>query len=381
MTGFFTQQLVVFQNCMQQDLAVTPLISKTNNYSAAGMPTGNINFDSYPPMVAAINVGIIQPVVDFTNTLSHNCPSGNCTFPEDKGASFSTIGIRHACKNVTSDVGLDVIDAERDLESLTLNFTVPDVPLKNVSIYPTQSMIMLATGTWPANYGDADDIGSLSTISMIIRTGADPGTNYEAITCTIFPTVDTYSVNISNSYMDQKLIGTVRMGWNRLATAQSASGSFLGSSEDWMIHYKLATSHVLRNGTVQACERSEDKKPSLIPVAEENIDKAPRISNRTTSTPNIWYYPQDCVWSFYKAPIDGISDYMAEIFNDQQLIWGQRLGGNQGSVYLRQIYQGGNVTMDTVDDMFKNITTSMTTVVRTHGAEGIANDAQARCFS
>jgi hypothetical protein len=162
---------------------------------------------------------------------------------------------------------------------------------------------------------------------MIIRTGADARTNFNAITCTIFPTVDTYSVNISNSYMDQKLVGTVRMGRNLLATAQSASGYSLGSSEDWLIHYKLATSHVLRNGTSQACERSEDNKPGLIPVAEENIDNAPIALNRTTSTPKVWYYPQNCVWSFYKGPIDGISGYMAEIFDDQQLIWGQRLGG------------------------------------------------------
>jgi hypothetical protein len=78
-------------------------ILRTNNYAAAGAIVRNAYADTFPSMVVAINIGIIQPVQDLTAVLSH-CDSGNCTFPADNGAFFSTVAVSHSCKNITSEV-------------------------------------------------------------------------------------------------------------------------------------------------------------------------------------------------------------------------------------------------------------------------------------
>ena len=57
LTGFFTQQLVEFDDCLQKDLLATAGVWKTNNYTAAGGMIGPVSNDAFPPMVAAINVG------------------------------------------------------------------------------------------------------------------------------------------------------------------------------------------------------------------------------------------------------------------------------------------------------------------------------------
>lgn len=67
---------------------------------------------------------------------------------------------------------------------------------------------------------------------------------------------------------------------------------------------------------------------------------------------------------------------MGELFTDQRLQVAGRLGGNAGSVHLRQLFQNGNMSLSSVDKIFRNLTTAMTAVVRTSGAEGSAWEAR-----
>ena len=69
LTGFFSQQLVQFKDCYEKDVTAVVSLSKSNEYSRA-RTFGNNSPVGYAPMVAAINVGIIQPVTDLTNVLS-----------------------------------------------------------------------------------------------------------------------------------------------------------------------------------------------------------------------------------------------------------------------------------------------------------------------
>jgi hypothetical protein len=104
LTGFFSQQLVQFQDCLEKDLAGLVNISRTNSYAqTGGSVQSNVPVD-YAPMVAAINVGVLQPLGDLTNVLSSGCSSGNCTFSDTDIPSFSTVAISHFCEDITARI-------------------------------------------------------------------------------------------------------------------------------------------------------------------------------------------------------------------------------------------------------------------------------------
>ena len=103
-TGFFSQQLVQFKDCYEKDVTAVVSLAKSNKYSRTGGSMQNVSPADCAPMVAAINVGIIQPVTDLTNVLSSGCDSGNCSFPNTDGAAFSTLAMTHVCEDSTARI-------------------------------------------------------------------------------------------------------------------------------------------------------------------------------------------------------------------------------------------------------------------------------------
>jgi hypothetical protein len=357
--GFFAQQLIQFQDCPQQTPNTMVGISTTHSYNASGPPIFNMEYDMYPPMVAAINNGIVQSesAPNYDNVISHNCNSGNCTFPSDGGASYSTLGISHSCENVTSQVVEWHWPGPMNATQFTayLNTTKTG----NVSLgYPGQTAF--STGSMGSAYGT----NTLITVKMIYKSSTY-ATNYSAISCSLFPTVKTYGANITRSVMHEQLVNERRIG-----------GNILAPTNDSYIRFKLATSTTLRNGKNTTCERRQSAAPGYTQVAQGNIDAAPASRNLSKEELATWHYPNDCVYSLSKFSIDGIEAYFSEVFDDKNLIWAGRAGGNLGSIYLRQFFQGGNMTLSSVDKIFANIATTMSVTIRTNGAEGTAGYAK-----
>lgn len=76
----------------------------TNAYAqGGGSIQSNVNA-AFPPMIAAINVGLLQRTGDLTNVLSSGCSTGNCSFSEVGNASYSTVAISHSCEDSTDSI-------------------------------------------------------------------------------------------------------------------------------------------------------------------------------------------------------------------------------------------------------------------------------------
>lgn len=71
LNGFFLQQPVTFQHCLQKLLAATVRILKTNCGKAAYQGSGFSYYDPHPPMVVAINSGLVKSVPSHTSAVSH----------------------------------------------------------------------------------------------------------------------------------------------------------------------------------------------------------------------------------------------------------------------------------------------------------------------
>ncbi|KAF2830932.1 hypothetical protein CC86DRAFT_453212 [Ophiobolus disseminans] len=317
--------------------------------------------DVYPPIIAAINTGIIQPVQDYTNLLPHDCTTGNCTFPTDGEVSFSTLGVGHFCEEITSQVQEKFVNTNRKgTDPLTFLAYLNTSTNGNVSMGIGTSVIVLSTGSVKST------LRTLVTVKMLHKPSFHV-LKALAISCSICPVVLTYGVNITKSIMCEKQIGVTRIGDNLLAGR---------NGPEQFVRFKLAKSETFRNGTIVPCDRQHKADSGFTPVSHGNIGAAPSNSswNSSATDAELWYYPDDCVYSMSKGAVDGIESYFGEIFDGQQL-GNAGSNGIGGSIYLRQFHQAGNMTLATVDDMFRKITAAMTATIRTHGRNSDATQA------
>ncbi|KAF2631181.1 hypothetical protein BU25DRAFT_386135 [Macroventuria anomochaeta] len=361
LTGFFLQQLVVFEDCLQRNPAATVRISKTNYCKAAYQGVGSTYVDAYPPMVAAINAGMIQSVPDHTSAVSHGCSSGNCTFPSEKGMSFSTVAVGHSCENITTR-----IHGSRRPDHLAI-ITLPTSGNGSVEVCPACDDPKVAIGT-RAEVVRYNGSATLGTIFILYRANAN-GSIWQAMNCSLLPTVNTYAVNITNSIMNETLIDSVQ-----IPSSDDASSAY---------SHRLVTNRTLRNGVWKDCTGATNLNPQLDETTE--VDDRIRVGSM--------YYPKDCVWSFGKSAADSIFTYLVDLFNGENLYWtqdsttteflpGEILPGDlvpprrRGPIHLRQFYGNGTLDQEVLDHIMGNITSAMTTVVRTYNTEGPAWDAK-----
>ena len=176
-------------------------------------------------------IGIIQPVEDRTNVLTHNCKTGNCTLPSDNGASFSSVAVSHKCENITSRL------------QWTNQDEFPWVHLDDLSLEVT-TLIGIKTDVYDGS-PITDDI---LEIRMITRPNSLFGAKkISAWKCSLYPVVNTYSVNISNTIMREILLKSAPM--RRI---------YLPPDRDYLYgaahEYRAATSSTLRNGTLQSLQ-------------------------------------------------------------------------------------------------------------------------------
>jgi hypothetical protein len=370
-TGFASQQLLVFDECLRRDSSAHVSIAKSTSYNLTGPRIGAGAFQVAEEMTGAIELGIIQPNQDQTTLLSRGCVTGNCTFPATHGTSYSSLAIGHTCKDVTSEVftvptnatsiGLD----GKEYQVFWANLTAPDG--NNLSISSTglpigANPITLSTRAYPD-----PDMGSIVVLQMItIRQVGQ--TNYTAYRCSIFPTINTYGVNITKAVLEEKLLDSVPVGVNMISAVNK-------TVDERQTQFKRASSYILRNGVREACTRRDTPSPGFEMVAEANIDSAPdpKLGYPADVEKRAWYYPTDCVWRFGQGAAMGTRFYMQQIFDEQLLAYYQSAQvGVSGSIHLRKLFRERNMTLDTVNADMGNLTRSMSAIIRTFGVEGEA---------
>jgi hypothetical protein len=367
LTGFFTQQIVLFQDCLELKDGASVSIAKTNNYTRSGTSSFNRNPTDFDAMIAAVNVGLIQPVVDFTNVLSLGCSSGNCTFPSTNHGSFSTLGVGHVCEDMTTHIRVVNETFESESNSTVPEFFALDYDSQHTMEFRrVDSGVVLRTWAAPIDY-------TISTIYMVFRQN-NTVYNYEALNCSLFPTVNTYTANIESSKLKEVPIESVPL----VPLAKQFS---TGSSDDveystlmpWWFS-KMVTERTFRDGIEESCTGSENAGPGLIKLMKSIGDPTKANSSDPASvdaTWKWWYFPEDCVWSMHEFSVRGMESTFQEIFEDKTLNMGARRIGLEGPAHLRRLFKGGNITLDTVNEQMRDLTTAMTSVIRTNGEEGL----------
>ena len=362
--GFFSQQLVQFQNCLEENTTASANIMWTNAYARTGGSIMNMLSSDYPPMIAAINVGLLQRTGDLTNVLSSGCTTGNCSFSAAGNASFSTVAISHSCEDVTT--GIHVLN-QTTVNNLTVNdYLGLDYGNNNTFAWSNATSGGMALHTWMDSYFDAMSIYILSRSSAF-------DFDWKIFNCSLFPTVNTYEARIQDAKLDERLIESLPL--------QSVYAQFPQPPEvDWVLSnmasfmtYRIATNYTIRNGVRESCEGSATNSSELI-MFPKSSDEPTFVNSTGQINPSAgwkwWFYPADCIWSFHRSSRLAITTTLGEIFDDQEVGVTRRGGAAAGSAHLQALWNSSQMTFDSVNQTMNDLAAQMTTIVRTSGGDG-----------
>ncbi|KAH4072443.1 hypothetical protein HBH70_109420 [Parastagonospora nodorum] len=288
-------------------------------------------------MVSAINVGILQPPGDLTNTPSSGCSSGNCTFSESGSPSFSTIAMRHYCQDITSRIR--VLNETRTSDN--------------------------KSSTGASHWDDTD---------------------WKAVNCSLFPVANTYAANISGAVLQEELTESfpLRGIGGHSKKREMADQDFAALQEEltdnfyfqgtgghfrrpetadqdfnnivFTFAHMMVTNHALRGGKRESCEGSNTPGTGLREFMKSSNEPTYVTLEGHTNPTSGWkwrYYPEDCIWT-------------RDILDGQNVTMTFK-GGLGGSTHLRVLFEEGNVTYDSIDERFRGLATSISAVMRTNG--------------
>lgn len=369
LTGFFSQQLVQFQSCLEKDTDGLANIARTSSYSQTGGSSQPNSPVDYPPMVAAINVGILQRTGDPTSTLSSGCSSGNCTFSEAKNASFSTLAISHSCEDLTTRI--------RIINETTNNRnTPPTTTFLGLDYGDNQTIEWFREGGGDVVRSWTDSSHSSSSSDIIatyflFRPGFD-STDWKIARCSLFPSINTYEASINNAVLHEHRIESIPFQnvRSQFKDPPVFDEGYTNITSWWT--YKTATNYAIRKGIVESCEGSHSPASGLVKFMK-HTDKPTYVNATGHTNPSAgwewWYYPKDCIWSIHKFSGMAIAESLKEIFDAKKATMGRR-GGVSGSAHLRILFEDGNITVSSLTERIKGLTTAMTTIVRTSGGDG-----------
>jgi hypothetical protein len=377
LTGFFSQQLVLFQDCLEKDPTALVNISRTNTYVRIAGIDQDENPVDYIPMVAAINIGLLQPPGDLTNALSSGCSSGNCTFSGTDGASFSTVAITHLCEDITAHIR--VVNVTKQETYLGLDYGYNKTFAWRNRRY--QPLVRSWTDKDPSQFREdyRQNSSDLLAIYFLFRSHQD-STDWKVANCTLFPTVNTYAASIKDAILEESLIDSVHL--QAIGVQFNQPPVFdrdLYNLRRWWSH-RMTTNYTIRDGVRESCVGLDSPATGLVRFMKSSDE--PTYTNSTKYTnPSAgwkwWYYPEGCIWSISEYSLQAIVHTLNEVFSFQDLGVSASGGGITGPAQLRVLFEGGNITLDSVNARMKDLATSMTTVFRTSGGDGNATSSSA----
>ncbi|KAH4410239.1 hypothetical protein HBH92_129430 [Parastagonospora nodorum] len=330
-------------------------------------------------MVSAINVGILQPPGDLTNTPSSGCSSGNCTFSESGSPSFSTIAMRHYCQDITSRIR--VLNETRTSDNKSSTGAYLRIDFGNKETFDrSQNPPGIVFSSW-VNAKPLD----LTTIYFVFRLHWDD-TDWKAVNCSLFPVANTYAANISGAVLQEELTDSfpLRGIGGHSKKREMADQDFAALQEEltdnfyfqgtgghfrrpetadqdfnnivFTFAHMMVTNHALRGGKRESCEGSNTPGTGLREFMKSSNEPTYVTLEGHTNPTSGWkwrYYPEDCIWT-------------RDILDGQNVTMTFK-GGLGGSTHLRVLFEEGNVTYDSIDERFRGLATSISAVMRTNG--------------
>ena len=367
----FAQQVVRYHGCSMPVENQVATIPRTNSFESGG--------DA--PIDEQLQTAMIAVIFSPGQMVTTTCLSGNCTFNKP----YSTVGYCGGCEDITPSLTVEFHTYYS--ESLGQNISFRSLSLPSgifVDYKPVSEDDVFATMK-PINHGP-DDLLEANDVRKVLRTTTEiivaetfpalshsaafndtcRGRNsswsclgYGAASCSLYPCVRDYAGAILQGDFEESLV----------SKSDETVWQISGYQADDGVHSILATIHT-------RCITKEEKD-LLVAIGYSVDDRARWLPFNITSDPNgpnlsfpssilehgcmyvvNWGLPPNLgkLSSFFNGTVSGgiAYDTLAHPY----------LYTSDSSLGLAAIFNYGNVTIDRVDEIFRNTSDSLTTFVR-----------------
>lgn len=369
----FTQQVIRYYQCLQPISGSAASIPKTNNYTVVGSRVSGDSMGLDNTMAAALYVGLIQPPVNATSSISFQCSTGNCTFPEDQGTTHSSLAMCSSCTDISGTVSTNKTQTSN--ETVGLAYSLQSGPTIGWVDKFAEDLQWMSSSVH-VNGDSTSDIDYISGFDALMyrkkscmnasRTSQDCGYEPFAITCFIYACMKTYRASVTNFVLEEEVLNTTRLPMARENPRIKSS---------FETGFTLLSNSVLRNGTWVECVGADE--PS-------EANPAPRPDQWTTPTePPMTYYPNDCLWNFGWESTQALSLYFVELFGGDP-VHGTLLpvspATSAGTPWQMGLFSSGTATLASANAYMEGLENAMTSIIRQHGSTPSVEYAQGTCY-
>ena len=374
----FAQQIISTYDCRIPIASEVASVPRTNLFDHREQPW------SYAPvhlgMQKAINSGLYNP----GGSVSFNCPTSNCTFPSE----YHTVAYCSECNDTTSILSLEdtshlLEDVDGTHYTVSQNFTdsqkhdnmsMTFSDGTNVQAFEiqtnTQGYTKIIAPQLSINQSRScpDDFSSLEeqldedgrTKNNHVKwgcfalrggyrsSGIDLGIG--AASCTLRPCVRTYTASVNNGLIDETLLSVAKL-WSDEFSSTYMSG---------MVNIKCLNTH--------------DRK-SL-------VDEGYKIEGNlwvpyNSSKPRNYTVSDECIYEYSHATAKAIDAFFTTFLNGTIAKFG---GDFSGPSPLQTLYNEGDLTFNRVEEMWKNMSDSMSVYLRQSSMKNVSAPAIGTSF-
>lgn len=326
-------------------------------------------------MQSAVYAGLLDPPANVSAVLNFECRTGNCTFPStDDGAAFLSLALQSRCADIRSDISFTESVwsvTYTDFQNSTYTYTTPNASLSDYGISlaefgPTQDNVMQSGNQgpqgWPSHF--------LNKVSFLMssRDGTAWTQSISAFECEFYPSVDTYSANITNGVLLEQVLDSQRM-------------------EVWPValgtHSLLLINRTIRGGEWHECTSgSEPSDEHNFPIIGWpsykglNIGTSFPLDQLINRSGDAWnqteWWPQDCVYWIPYAPTVGLSGSIHSLVGNESLYFDRVIERAKGTPWSVNLWNEGNATLETVQAAMDGLARSIT--ARWRQGDGISDN-------
>ncbi|KPM35255.1 hypothetical protein AK830_g11323 [Neonectria ditissima] len=316
-------------------------IPKANHYTAFGTHVFALENAIDGPMQLAIYLGVLDPPVNSSTSVSTSCGTGNCTFPSDEGATFSTLTMCSECRDISHTV--------KPFDE-GWNYKLPS----NTSLTPS---ILFNTSYGSDIEWDSPPMSSFTGLTMkntdpeCVTSSNSCDMKPFAFSCAIIPCAKTYAANFTKSRYHEKEVTREYL-------------NFVPTDE----HFALGVNRTIHNGRWKDCNATErETKTNSVQVFGSEVLSLKK-GDSTDGVASMWYSPE-CAYTLGAISNTVIGGFIGSFFDEESLQMASGPSTNTGSVWLQSLWANGRINMTGVEAYAEGIATSVGAQMRKNPSE------------
>ncbi|KAI0537681.1 hypothetical protein GGR58DRAFT_513653 [Xylaria digitata] len=337
----------------------------SNNYTDGllGRPTGAPELDSQ--MQSAIYIGLLNPPANASAALSFTCHTGNCTFPStEEGATYMTLALGSECVDISSKIHYSVTKTNytgvpnQTVAEIWTNASLADYNIFLGNHSAGDAMTMMQSGhkfsyEFPSSY--------LHKVAFFMRP-ANPGPHTTRVfECAFYPAVHTYSANITNGVLIERLLDSQRM-------------------EVWPVPFSgftlLRVNRTISDGNWQECKSAANASEQYSIGIYDTSMSFPLVGaygqGQFDHKDTLWWR-QPCIYYIGYPATVGLENAVFQFLGNETVALSPWTEKGEGNLWSVNLWKDGNATLNTVQTAMDGLGYAVT--ARWRQGDGISTNA------